>query len=459
MCRKRGRIVLVGVTGLELSRADFYRKELSFQVSCSYGPGRYDPNYEEKGEDYPVGFVRWTEQRNFEAVLDMMADRRIDLAPLISHHFGLNEAEQAYELLASGQPHLGIVLDYEAPDSPVSEQSRTLAVARPDHATVPGQPVAGFIGAGNYAARVLIPAFKAAGVTLHTVSSAGGVTAVHAATKFGFQHASTDAEALLANPEINTIVIATRHDSHAYWVDKALAAGKHVFVEKPLVIDDQSLAKLERAYDALADESRPILMTGFNRRFAPQIKKIKMLLDSINEPKAFVVTVNAGAIPADHWTQDPDVGGGRIIGEGCHFIDLLRFLAESPIVSVQASAQKPALGMPALHDTVSLTMMFADGSMGTVHYLANGHKSFPKERVEVFCAGRVLQLDNFRTLRGYGWPGFSKMNLWRQDKGNTACVMAFADAIKNGGASPIPFDQLIEVARVSIEAAKAVQRC
>lgn len=459
MCRKRGRIVLVGVTGLELSRADFYQKELSFQVSCSYGPGRYDPNYEEKGQDYPVGFVRWTEQRNFEAVLDMMADRRIDLAPLISHRFSLNEAEQAYELLASGQPHLGIVLGYDTPDSPASGQKRTLAVAQAGHVVTPGQPVVGFIGAGNYAMRVLIPAFKAAGVALHTVSSAGGVTAAHAATKFGFRHASTDAEALLANPEINTVVIATRHDSHAYWIDKALAAGKHVFVEKPLVIDDQSLVELERAYGALADESKPILMTGFNRRFAPQIEKMKTLLDSINEPKTFVVMVNAGAIPADHWTQDPDVGGGRIIGEGCHFIDLLRFLAESPIVSAQASAQKAAPGLPVLHDTVSFTMMFADGSMGTVHYLANGHKSFPKERVEVFCAGRVLQLDNFRTLRGYGWPGFRKMNLWRQDKGNTACAAAFAGAIKNGKPSPIPFDQLVEVARVSIEAAKAVQRC
>lgn len=459
MCRKRGRIVLVGVTGLELSRADFYQKELSFQVSCSYGPGRYDPNYEEKGQDYPVGFVRWTEQRNFEAVLDMMADRRIDLAPLISHRFSLDEAEQAYELLASGQPHLGIVLGYDTPDSPASGQKRTLAVAQAGHVVTPGQPVVGFIGAGNYAMRVLIPAFKAAGVALHTVSSAGGVTAAHAATKFGFRHASTDAEALLANPEINTVVIATRHDSHAYWIDKALAAGKHVFVEKPLVIDDQSLVELERAYGALADESKPILMTGFNRRFAPQIEKMKTLLDSINEPKTFVVMVNAGAIPADHWTQDPDVGGGRIIGEGCHFIDLLRFLAESPIVSAQASAQKAAPGLPVLHDTVSFTMMFADGSMGTVHYLANGHKSFPKERVEVFCAGRVLQLDNFRTLRGYGWPGFRKMNLWRQDKGNTACAAAFAGAIKNGKPSPIPFDQLVEVARVSIEAAKAVQRC
>jgi predicted dehydrogenase/threonine dehydrogenase-like Zn-dependent dehydrogenase len=460
MCRKRGRIVLVGVTGLELSRADFYQKELSFQVSCSYGPGRYDPNYEEKGRDYPIGFVRWTEQRNFEAVLDMMADRRIDLAPLISHRFSLNEAERAYELLASGQPHLGIVLGYDASDSPAAVgEKRTLAVAQAGHVVTPGQPVVGFIGAGNYAMRVLIPAFKAAGVSLHTVSSAGGVTAAHAATKFGFRHASTDTEALLANPEINTVVIATRHDSHAYWIDKALAAGKHVFVEKPLVIDDHSLAELERTYDVLADESKPILMTGFNRRFAPQIEKMKALLDSVNEPKTFVVMVNAGAIPADHWTQDPDVGGGRIIGEGCHFIDLLRFLAQSPIVSVQASAQKTAPGLPVLHDTVSVTMMFADGSMGTVHYLANGHKSFPKERVEVFCAGRVLQLDNFRTLRGYGWPGFRKMNLWRQDKGNTACAAAFADAIKNGKSSPIPFDQLVEVARISIEAAKAVQRC
>ncbi len=455
MCRKRGRIVLVGVTGLELSRADFYEKELSFQVSCSYGPGRYDPDYEEKGRDYPVGFVRWTEQRNFEAVLDMLACGALDVEPLISHRFSIAEAEQAYELLSSGEPSLGILLEYAdsatRPDAELRAATVKLAsLSLPD----PTAPVLGVIGAGNYAGRVLIPAFHKTGAVLRSVASNGGISAVHFGRKYGFQQATTDTGELLADPDINTVVIATRHNTHARFVTDALQAGKQVFVEKPLALTLEELESIGDAYQARLDAGQtPLLMVGFNRRFAPQVRKIKQLLDTVAEPKTFIMTVNAGAIPADHWTQDAGIGGGRIIGEACHFVDLLRYLANAAITEAQTTYMGDAHGAGIRSDKASFTLRFADGSFGTIHYLANGHKSFPKERLEVFCAGRILQLDNFRKLRGYGWPGFKTMNLWRQDKGQGDCAGAFIAAIRDGQPAPIPFDELIEVSRVTIDIA------
>jgi len=456
MCRKRGRIVLVGVVGLGLSRADFYEKELSFQVSCSYGPGRYDAQYEEAGHDYPLGFVRWTEQRNFEAVLDMLADRRLDVAPLISHRFPLDEAEKAYKLAVSEAKSLGIMLQYPEPTktSIVELRNSTVRlVRRPEPGTRPMDAVAvGVIGSGSYATQVLIPAFRDAGAVLRSVASQAGVSAAHAGKKFGFETSTTDTAALLSDPEINTVVVATRHNTHARYVCEALRSGRHVFVEKPLAIRREELADIESAIaDATTRNDRPLLMVGFNRRFAPQVQKIKGLLAAVPEPKSFVMTVNAGAISPAHWTQDPDIGGGRIIGEGCHFIDLLRFLADASISSVRTTSMGGTMGGAGPTDSVSFSMTFADGSLGTVHYLSNGHKSFPKERLEVFCAGRILQLDNFRTLTGFGWPGFGKMNLWRQDKGNRACAATFIDAVRQGGPSPIPVEELLEVTRVTFD--------
>ena len=456
MCRKRGRIVLVGVTGLELSRADFFEKELTFQVSCSYGPGRYDPSYEDKGNDYPVGFVRWTEQRNFEAVLDMMADGRLDVKPLISHRFAIDDAEQAYALVGGAGPSLGILLEYPQDEelalagprsgvpgrqSPVRRQTVELTHA----AAAPAAACScGFIGSGNYATAVLIPAFKLAGARLKVVASSAGVSGLHAGRKFGFEQTTTDTAGVLSDPAVNAVVITTRHDSHAGLVIEALKADKHVFVEKPLCLTLDELAAIEAA----AASSAGRVMVGFNRRFAPQVQRVKALLAGVGGPKAFVMTVNAGAIPAEHWTQDSEVGGGRIVGEACHFIDLLRFLAGAPIVEWRRTDMASAT-----QDTVSLQLSFADGSIGTVHYFANGPKSFPKERLEVFASGRALQLDNFRRLAGFGWPGFAKMNLWRQDKGQKACAAAFVRAVEAGGPAPIPLEELIEVARVTIEAA------
>lgn len=443
MCRKRGRIVLVGVTGLELSRADFYEKELTFQVSCSYGPGRHDPDYEIKGRDYPVGFVRWTEQRNFEAVLDMMADGHLDVVPLVSHRFSVDEAEAAYQVVGGSEPSLGILLSYSRTDGPALLQQTVRLSAAPtrvgEHAAI------SVIGSGNYATAVLIPAFKAAGAALIGVVSNLGVSGVHAGEKFGFVEATTDTEQVFADSRINAVVITTRHDSHASLVLKALAAGKHVFVEKPLCLTHGDLALIEQS----ARSAGRLLMVGFNRRFAPHVQRLKELLAGVTGPKAFVVTVNAGAIPAEHWTQDRDTGGGRILGEACHFIDLLRHLAGCQIKAWARSDMDVATG-----DTATLQLEFLDGSIGTVHYFANGSKAFPKERVEVFAAGRVLQLDNFRRLTGFGWPSFSRLALWRQDKGQRSCAAAFIRAIESGGPAPIPLDELLEVSRVTIDIAR-----
>lgn len=454
MCRKRARIVLVGVTGLELSRDDFFKKELTFQVSASYGPGRYDPNYEEKGQDYPVGFVRWTEQRNFEAVLDMMADGRLDVKPLISHRFAISDAEKAYDLVGGAGPSLGILLEY--PGLELTPAARTVALVsypnpQPLYRGERGVKASvSFIGSGNYATAVLIPAFKMAGARLRSVASSAGVSGVHAGRKFGFEETTTDTERLFSDPETNTLVVTTRHDSHARFVQKALQARKHVFVEKPLCLTLDELAQIEATYAMLGTQQTalPLMMVGFNRRFAPQVQRIKQLLAGVSGPIALVMTVNAGAIPADHWAQDRELGGGRIVGEACHFIDLLRFLAGKPITGHQRISMDSAT-----QDTVTLQLTFADGSIGTVHYFANGSKAFPKERLEVYAAGRVLQLDNFRKLTGFGWPGFSKMKLWRQDKGQKACAQAFVDAIQQGLPPPIPAAEIFEVTRVSLEMA------
>lgn len=455
MCRKRGRIVLVGITGLELSRADFYEKELSFQVSCSYGPGRYDPSYEEKGQDYPFGFVRWTEQRNFEAILGLMKSGDIDVSSLISHRFDIDDAAAAYEVLSKENP-LGIIIKYPG-ESEVSID-RNVSLSSSDKSLDPAAPVVTMIGAGNYASQMLIPALKASGVRLVTLVSAGGVSSVHAGKKYGFEQASTDVGSALGHADTNTVVIATRHDSHAELVCKALAAGKHVFVEKPLTVTREQLDDVLSAYgDASEGGQKPIVMVGFNRRFAPQVVKLKSLLSNATEPKSFVMTVNAGEIPADHWVHDAEQGGGRIIGEGCHFVDLLRFLAGSLIRNVHAVMMGNSPGMLVRGDKVSITLEFDDGSFGTIHYLANGHHSYPKERLDVFCGGAVIELDNFRKMTGFGWPGFRKMNLRRQDKGHSACIAAFVNSVEQGILSPIPFDEIVEVTRVTFDAVDQMQ--
>ena len=443
MCRKRGRIVLVGVTGLELSRDDFFKKELTFQVSASYGPGRYDPNYEEKGQDYPVGFVRWTEQRNFEAVLDMMASGSLDVKPLISHRFPIDGAENAYELISGDSPSLGILLDY--PGLKITKESRVVNFeSYPNNCDSISEPGVSFIGSGNYATRSLMPAFKKSGAKLITAASANGVSGMHAGRKFGFEKTVTDNDSIFNDPKTDAIVITTRHNSHADLVIRAVEFGKHVFVEKPLCLKQEELNEIMAVYERSV--SKPIIMVGFNRRFSPQIQKIKKLLLGTSGPKSFIFNINAGHIDQDHWTQDNDIGGGRVIGEACHFIDLLRFLAASPILDWNQNSMNSNS-----KDTLSIGLKFGDGSIGTINYFANGPKSLPKERLEIFSQGRALQLDNFRKLKGYSWPGFTRMNLWKQNKGQNECALAFLNAIKGKTTSPIPIEEIFEIAKVSIE--------
>jgi predicted dehydrogenase/threonine dehydrogenase-like Zn-dependent dehydrogenase len=454
MCRKRGRIVLVGVTGLELSRDEFFKKELTFQVSSSYGPGRYDPNFEEKGLDYPIGYVRWTEQRNFEAVLDMMAEGRLDVKPLISHRFDIEDADKAYGLVVRGEESLGVLLEYPGIEiTPSSRTTAVLDVAKTvigERKKIKAQASVSFLGSGNYANAVLMPAFKSANVKFCLVASNLGVSGLHAARKFGFGSTTTDPENLFISEDTDAVVITTRHDSHARFVIRGLESGKHIFVEKPLCLTLSELEIIQAAYEKSAGLPKPfpMLMVGFNRRFSPHVQKMKKLLSHTDGPKSFIMTVNAGAISVDHWTQDPEKGGGRIIGEICHFIDLLRFLTNSPIDSFSRVTMNAST-----EDTVAINLKFADGSIGTIHYFANGSKSYPKERVEVFAAGRVLKLDNYRTLSGYGWPGFNQLRSWRQDKGQNACANAFVKAITSDGVSPIPIDELLEVSRIAIEVA------
>lgn len=452
MCRKRGRIILVGVTGLELNRAEFYEKELTFQVSCSYGPGRYDPTYEEQGRDYPIGFVRWTEQRNFEAILDLMSSGALQLKPLISHSFKFTDAADAYQVLTDEPSALGILLKYA--DLPVEERVKATIQIDPKRQFDPAKPVLAVIGAGNYASRVLIPAFKEAEAQLHTIATTGGASAVVHGEKNQFANATSDTESVFQSAEVNTVVVATRHDNHASLVCAALNAGKHVFVEKPLAINRAQLEAVEQAYRKhISEGGKGLVMVGFNRRFAPHVVKMKALLDGQKVAKSFVMTVNAGFIPAQHWTQDPQVGGGRIIGEACHFIDLLRFLCGHEISSVSASCAQSSAGQK-IDDVSNIQLTFADGSIGSIHYFANGDSSFPKERLEVFSGGKVLQLDNYRKLKGYGYKGLSSNASWSQDKGHKAGVAAFLKSIEQGQASPIDFNELLEVARATLTAAE-----
>jgi len=459
MCRKRGRVVLVGVVGLNLRRDDFFKKEITFQVSSSYGPGRYDEDYEDKGQDYPFGFVRWTEQRNFEAVLDMMASSRLNVKSLITHRYDFESAVEAYDLL-NNPAALGILLEYSVKDVSYLKDQVIQLRGRKFNDLVPINPVVGFIGAGNYASRTLIPAFSEVDTKLDTLVTNGSVSSIHHGRKAGFKVVTTSLDVLWKSVDINLVVIVTRHHSHATQVELALGAGKNVFVEKPLALKLDELDGIDKTFQRV-NESRtsPVrLMIGFNRRFAPHIVKMKSLLEGKNEPKIIIITVNAGEVPAEHWTQDPEIGGGRIVGEGCHFIDLMRFLVGKSIVNHQAMLIGDSCKNGIIDDKVSINLSFSDGSFGTIHYLANGGKVFPKERLEVFCENAVLQLDNYRVLKGFGWKGFNKMKLFKQDKGQKACAKAFVDAIRNGKPAPIPYDELMESSRISIEVAESLKK-
>lgn len=449
MCRMRGRIVLVGVTGLDLDRGPFYERELTFQVSCSYGPGRYDAIYEDRAQDYPFGYVRWTAARNQEAILDLLAAGDIDVSSLVSHRFAIDDAPAAYELLLGDAKSLGVVLDYpEDPDlgtTPQTVQLRGPRTAGPG--TGGRKPRLSFIGAGNFARRTLLPALAGVDAELVVIASRTGTSSALAGKQFDFERVTTNVDDAITADDIDAVLISTRHDSHADLVVKTLEAGKHVFVEKPLALDAAGLDRIEQTLQALGDDA-PMLMVGFNRRFAPQSQAIRAQVRD-DAPIAITISVNAGHIPANSWVHDPAVGGGRIIGEACHFIDLARYLTGSAITAVQAQHLETA----GPKDSAFINLTFADGSIANIAYLANGHPKLPKERIEVFHRGRVAQLDNFRRLRGEGFEELGPKRLSRQDKGHAAELAAFVQAIRNGGPSPIPVEELFEVSRAAITAA------
>ncbi len=459
MCRRRGRIVLTGVTGLNLQRSDFYEKELSFQVSCSYGPGRYDPVYEDQGHDYPAGFVRWTEQRNFEAVLELMRDGRLDTAPLVSRRIPFGEAEAAYDLLAD-RSIVGILLHY--PEARNEEARRALTAPvichRPPRREA-DEVVCGVIGAGGFAMQKLFPALVRTKARLKWVATSRGFSGAVAARKFDIEQSTTDNQRILADPEVNAVVIATRHNSHADLVVRALNAGKSVFVEKPLCLTSDELARIRQAHDSAGNErgTRPILMVGYNRRFAPLVQSLRRQLADRRQPLAMVYTCNAGAIPPDHWTHDRTAGGGRILGEACHFIDLLHFLAdESPIEQVTA-LRHGADDTANCGDTMAISLRMADGSLGQINYFANGVRSFPKERLEVFSEGRVFRINNFRRLEGFGRRARGERT-WLQDKGHNAEMRAFVTAIRTGAESPIAFDSILNTTKATLAVAEGTSR-
>ncbi len=451
MCRQRGKIVLIGVVGLNLIRDDFFKKEITFQVSASYGPGRYDPLYEENGIDYPIGYVRWTEQRNFEAVLDMMSNGSLNVKPLISQILPIEKALDAYDEL-NNDASLGTLIKYSSKKSPKDAKKPIVLNDKDKTQLKQNKAVISFIGAGNYASRTLIPAFKKSKASFLTIASSTGISGTSLGKRFGFKESTTDTNKLFQDKHSNTIVITTRHNSHAKFILEGIKYEKNIFVEKPLCTSLAELDQIQNAYYSLNDKKyKPIIMVGFNRRFSPQIKKMKQLLDSTKEKKTFIMTINAGSIPIDHWTQDIDIGGGRIIGEACHFIDLLRFLSDSEIFSWhQVNIDSDS------KDTISISLKFKNGSIGTIHYLSNGSNLVSKERLEVFTANKILQLDNYRKLSGYGWSNFKKLNLWNQDKGQNNCVQEFVDAISENQPSPIPFEEIIEVSRVAIEIADSI---
>lgn len=452
MCRKRGRIVLVGVIGLNLRRADFYEKELSFQVSCSYGPGRYDTNYEERGLDYPIGFVRWTEQRNFEAVLQLLSDAKIDTEPLTTHRFGFDDALRGYEAIHE-KGAMGILLEYANENRP-QRRSRLLQLGSQypqELASKSNSPSVAFIGAGAFTTRMLLPLLPKENLVRHSITSGTGVSASHAAKKFGFSRCGTDMHAVLADETVDAVFITTPHNTHASFVVQALKHGKHVFVEKPLAMNREELKQISKCLDECPSQR---LMVGFNRRFSPHTTALKEWLRSTNSSKAVVITVNAGMIPADHWTQDLEVGGGRITGEACHFIDLARFIVDSTIESVVATAMRGGDGI--LGDCVAIQLAFRDGSIATIHYLANGNKAFPKERVEVFAGGKVYSIDNFRRSNVAGDRNSLKTR--GQDKGHAGEVEAFLQLACREGRWPIPAAELTEVSLAAIDADEQIRR-
>ncbi len=447
VARDRAIVCAVGTVGMELQRRTFFEKELDFRISRSYGPGRYDSAFEQKGRDYPIGYVRWTETRNMEAFLELLASGKIDVNPIITHRFPIENALAAYDLInnKASEPVLGVVITYPQNDAPPSTR---VEIAAPASSRAPESVRLGAIGAGLFAIGTLLPAIQEQGGTeLVGVCTATGARARHAAEKFGFAFCATDENEILRDARINAVLITTRHNLHARQVIAAMQAGKHVFCEKPLCLTEDELSEIVRS----AAASQSALMVGFNRRFSPMAHRLKAFFAAVQEPLLMHYRINAGFLDAKHWTQDPEEGGGRILGEVCHFIDFLTFVAGSWPVRVQTHA----LANYGLYsdDNLTIQLEFASGSQGTITYVANGDKAYSKERVEVFGGGGVGVLEDFRELElSLGGRKQTERSRLRQDKGHRAEWAAFAKALQSGSPAPIPFAEIIAVSLATLRA-------
>ncbi|TAM97757.1 MAG: dehydrogenase [Chitinophagaceae bacterium] len=440
MSRKRGRIILVGVIGLHISRAEFYEKELSFQVSCSYGPGRYDENYEQRGIDYPLPFVRWTEKRNFEAVLQAISTGRLDVKPLITEKIPLAEYQKIYGNIGQSHSIASMLIYPEQADS-------NSAINIHSNNFPQSKGIIGIIGAGNFTKMTLLPAFKNTGAYLKYIASAGGVSGTTLAQKHHIEKSTTDYKVILEDEIVDLVMITTRHHQHAALVAESLAAGKNVFVEKPLALNLEQLSRIKEAYRP------PLTLTvGFNRRFSPHALKVKSLLGNAN--MNVIATMNAGFIPANVWVHDMQVGGGRIIGEACHFIDLITYFTGSRVkaVCMNAMGQNPEENT----DNASILLKYENGSIGVINYFSNGSKAYPKERIEIYSQERTAVIDNFRLTEGFGFKGFSKLKT-KLDKGHKEQFRLLAERIKNGGEALIPFDEIINTTEASFAAIESLK--
>ena len=441
MSRKRGRIILVGVVGLNISRADFYEKELTFRVSCSYGPGRYDDNYEQKGIDYPLPYVRWTEQRNFKTILQTIAGGKLEVASLITERTELKDYNKVYSNI-SNQNAIASILVYP------EESNAATSVVVTEGKFTPGNGGIGIIGAGNFTSMTMLPVLGDISAPLYAIASAAGVTGTALAKKYKIGKSTTDYKSILNDPAIDLVMITTRHNQHAHMVVESLQAGKHVFVEKPLALNREELNDILGAYNG-----SKTLTVGFNRRFSPHMQKVKQLVG--DAPMNVIATMNAGSIPANVWVHDLKVGGGRIVGEACHYMDLITFLTGSKIKAVCMNAM--GVNPQANVDSASILLQYENGSTGVINYFANGSKEYSKERIEVYAQERTIITDNFCVTEGFGTKGFSRLKT-NMDKGHAAQFKLLAERVKSGGKPLIPFDEIVNTTLASFAAVESLMR-
>lgn len=436
MSRQRGRVVLVGVIGLDIQRSDFYNKELSFQVSCSYGPGRYDTNYEDKGKDYPIGFVRWTENRNFQAILNAISTQAIEVTPLITERIPLENYQEIYGNMSKGGS-IASILEYSG-NVNTTESRVTVS----DKKFSGSKGVIGVIGAGNFTGAMIVPVLSKLGANMKYIASSRGLSGTTLAKKYGIQQSTTEMKEIFADKEVDAVIITTRHNQHAGNVLNALKADKHVFVEKPLAITLDEIATIEEAYER-TDKS---VTVGFNRRFAPFSQEAKKLLGEVNRPINVIATMNAGFIPADHWVQDMEIGGGRIIGEACHYIDLITFLTNSRVVEVVMNS----LGTDANvgTDNAAIILKYENGSQGVINYFSNGNKAYSKERIEIYDQGKNIIIDNFRRASYFGYKNSGSKGA--QDKGHKEQFTRWNKMITEGGSPIIPFEEVVNTSKAAI---------